>query len=936
MTKRIIFGIFIAIIVISISVFYFIREHEPIAESLYRAVPLDAAVMIEIKNYDEFHDNLIAGNPLWKEISNFPLFNKLKVQVDFLDSLRKSNGSLNMLLSQKQMVLISGHPTGKDDIQLIYYFRLISDKDFRQLNKQILEFKGIMFEHVTRNYEQAEIHDITFPEHKYTNFSYAHCNGIVMICQSAILLEDAVRQLNSTELISNNIELSETMKTAGKNSLLNIYFNFDQFPKLGMKLIHSKYRKSIDFAKNFGKWIELDLNPKPGTLIFNGFSFANSSNPSIESLFKNQKPVKLDIFNKIPTATNTFAALGISDFDQYIKDYELFQEVHGDIQNYRAKLQALKTDFNIDLIGNLHSVFEHEIGTVFLGETLDSITNQSFTVMQTKGNDEAHKMLYDFITEYGNKTGIKPASLLTNYKNNDLVRKIYSLPFGNIPALVFGNMFSLGDNKVCTVVDNYLIFGNNVDALNKFANAVTENNTLGSDPDFINFSEYFSTQTNFFFYNKPALSGSFYGNFLKKDIIDVLDQQQAHFNRFNTFVYQFNISNNGLIYNNIFIRYSPQSSGLQMDKPEKTKVSNRPANGNMIEIPLDGKPVIKPVFLKNGGELEIFVQDDKNQIYLMDKSGKVLWKVKISDHIISDVVLIDYYKNGKLQLLFNTGKQLILIDRKGKFVEKYPVTLPAVATNGVAVFDYENDRNYRFFIAYNDHSVMALDKDGKPINGWNFGKTESEVSQQMQHFRIEGKDFLTFTDKNKLYVVDRKGNIVINTKTKFKVSGNCKVALINSKSLKEACFALTDMDGKVYLIGMDGTDKMIDFGKFPANHYFDVYDINADGVKEFIFTSGNQLKIVTQNNKLLTTITTQKPISFRPIFYEFATNKFEVGIVTNDDEKIYLYKLDGKIEKGFPLKGTTQFSIKLLSNAENRLNLIVGSNNNFLYSYSVQ
>ena len=936
MTKRIILGIIAAIVIIAISVFYFVRENETVADSLYKAVPLDAAVMIEVKNYDEFHQNLIVGNPLWEEISNLPLFNKLKVQVDLLDSLRKSAEPLNLLLSQKQSVLISGHPTGKDDIQLIFYFRLTSDKDFRQLNKLILESKGSRFEHATRTYEQAEIHDISFPEHKYNSFSYTHCNGIVMVCQSAILLEDAIRQLGSTESILNNHELTETMKTAGKNSMLNIYVNFDQFPRIGLKLIHPKYRKSVDFVKKFGKWIELDLNPKPGTLIFNGFSFTNSTNPGIESLFKNQKPLKLDIFSKIPTGTNSFAAIGISDIDQYLEDYSLFQEAQGNLQEYKGKLGALKTDFNIDLIGSLHSTFEQEIGTVFLGENEDSIVNQSFTVMRTKGGDEAHKMLYDFITEYANKSGIPLASLATEYKKNDQTRKIYSLPFGNIPELVFGRMFSTGDNKVCTVIDNYIIFGSTSYALNNFADAVSDNNTLGSDPDFINFSDYFSTQTNFFFYNKPALSRGFYNNFLKHDIIEVLERQWTHFLHLNTFVYQFNISGNGMIYNNIFIRYSEQSSAKAPDKPEKVSVSEPSGGGNKNQIPLEGKPVIKPVFLKNGNELEIFVQDDKNQIYLMDKAGKVIWKVKIDDRIISDVVLVDYYRNGKLQLLFNTSRQLIMIDRKGNFVENFPVAFSVPATNGVAVFDYENDRNYRLFVAGANHTMMALDKDGTPVKGWNPAKTESEITQPMQHFRIEGKDFLIFTDKTRMYILDRKGNEAIRLKTRFAVSENSKTGLINSKSLKDARFALTDVSGKVHQIGVDGSDKTMDFGKFSSKHYFDVYDLNADGVKEFIFTSGNQVNVYSQTNKLLTTLSTSKLISFRPIYYEFATNKYDVGIVTVDDEKIYLYKADGKLEKGFPLTGTSQFSIKLLNNSENKLNLIVGSANNFLYNYSVQ
>ncbi len=933
MTKKITLVIIVIASIIALSVFYLVNENEPVADSLYRAVPLDASLLIEVKNYDKFYNNLIVSNPLWNEISNIPFLSKLKVQVEVLDSMRKTNVAMNTLLAQNEPVLISGHATGKDNIQLIYYFRLTSDNDFKQLNKQMLNYKGTMLEHNTRTYEQAEIHDISFPSQKNNNFAYTHTSGILIVSQSAILLEDAVRQLTAKESVINNRELHEAMKSAGKNSLLNIYFNFEQFPRLAMKLIHPKYRKSIDFVKKFGQWIELDLNPKPGTLIFNGFSFADPDKSSIASLFKNQKPLKLDIFTKIPTLANTFAAIGISDLTQYIADYELFQETYGNSQTYKSELQSLKTDYNIDLIESIKTVFDQEVSVVFMGETFDSIPNEAFTVMKVKGNDEAHNMLYDFVSEYAAKLGIKTTSLVADYKMNDQSRKIYSLPFGNIPALVFGDLFSTGDNKVCAVIDNYLIFSNNADALNNFTNTVSDGLTLGSDPDFINFSEFFSSQTNFFFYNKPALSRSFYANFLKTNIVDILKGQQSHFNRFNTFVYQFNTSNNGLIYNNIFIRYSDENidnSKVTLSEPEVLK---RAIAGSRKEILLDGKPIIKPVFLKDGNDLEIFVQDDKNQIYMIDKFGKISWKIKLNNPIISDIALIDYYKNGKLQLLFNTSKQLILIDRKGNFVEKYPVTFKSTATNAVAVLDYENERNYRFFIAHNNQSVSCLDKDGKLINGWNFVKTESVTNKPVQHFRIEGKDFLAFTDNKMLYVLDRKGNEAVNLKSKITVSQNCKIAVINSKSLLEARFVVTDASGKVNLISLDGSVKVVDYGTFPANHYFDVYDVNADGVKEFIFTYDNQLKVYSQNAKLLSIITIDKPISARPTFYEFATNKYKVGIVSTLNEKIYLYNLDGKIEKGFPLQGASQFSIKLLNNSENRLNLVVGSSTNFLYNY---
>ena len=54
------------------------------------------------------------------------------------------------------------------------------------------------------------------------------------------------------------------------------------------------------------------------------------------------------------------------------------------------------------------------------------------------------------------------------------------------------------------------------------------------------------------------------------------------------------------------------------------------------------------------------------------------------------------------------------------------------------------------------------------------------------------------------------------------------------------------------------------------------------------------------------------------------------------EENIYLFNNDGSVYKGFPLKGTTLFSISSFPDLKGRFNLIVGNNDNFLYNYSVQ
>ena len=78
---------------------------------------------------------------------------------------------------------------------------------------------------------------------------------------------------------------------------------------------------------------------------------------------------------------------------------------------------------------------------------------------------------------------------------------------------------------------------------------------------------------------------------------------------------------------------------------------------------LDTTFSMKPQLVENHytKQNEIFLQDDGNTIYLINKAGRILWKQKIAEPINSNIYQIDYYRNGKLQLLFSTENYLHLL-----------------------------------------------------------------------------------------------------------------------------------------------------------------------------------------------------------------------------------------------------------------------------------
>lgn len=920
--KRVVIFIIIGVIVGGLALYYYLSKPEPVVDSVYRAVPLNAALLIEIKDYEVFRDNLLVDNSLWNELSYLPLFSDINRKARFIDSVFRSDNEIYTLLGTNRPVLISGHPSGKDDIQLVYYLRLDAQKDFNKVDKMIRGFRNKSLEVNTRTYENATIADVAIPGESNASFSYTWSHGLLMISKSSILIEDAIRQIGSKELLLNKKYLQEIIKTSGKKAPVNLYFNVSFLPQIAQNFIHTKHKKGLTFLKDLGTWMEFDLNAKPDLLIFNGFSAGDAEKPGMISVFKGQKPLRLDMFNVIPSTAHTFTVLGLSKYLQYRREYEKLSDFNDNNTLANSIITELKEKYNIDIITAVNDLFDQEAAIAFSGEYPDSVGKGAWTIIKTKGAEESEKFLQSIVTEYSQKNGLEAGNMVYQVKtDNGKEIKIWAVPFMGIPSLLFGKLFDANQARWCTLSGNYMVFAESKEMLVNYHLLLDQNATIGTDLDFNTFSDFFASQSNFFFYTKPQAAQSFYGNFFKDNILQELVKQREHFSKIGTVVYQFTINDQNLIYHNFFIRYS----GDSILTPKGTQ------NGSDI----DGDITSRPLIIKNPStkEPETLVQDNKNQMFLINKHGRKLWKLQLPEPVKSEVYFIDYYKNGKQQILFNTRTKLYIIDRNGNFIEKYPVSLPNSASNGLALFDYEKNREYRIVYAGEDRKIYVLDKNGQQVTQWAAAKTDSEVVQPVQFFRIEGKDYLVYHDRKSVYIVDRKGKRLAETE-KLEISVNNTFSLINARSRKEARLICSSTTGSVYSVTLDGKTRLLDFGKYPADHWFDVYDVDGDNIKDFVYTWSNSVKAVSQKNKDIFSISLPGKVSERPQFFSIF-NDVGVGVTVGKENKIFLYNNKGELYNGFPLKGDTQFSVEVLDRRENKLNLTVGSKNNLLYQNAV-
>ena len=201
------------------------------------------------------------------------------------------------------------------------------------------------------------------------------------------------------------------------------------------------------------------------------------------------------------------------------------------------------------------------------------------------------------------------------------------------PFISFANF---NNKEKILLFKDYLVFSNNEKTLKQFINDNLNKNTLKSNSSF---NRLFSSISSFNTLNNNYFSGSNY-NFFNE--LNLLNSK----NDFTENSFQL-VQDNGIIHFNAVI-------SKDTNEDENLKISK------LFDVEIDEEIIMYPHFVKNHvtKNLDIVVQDTKNNLYLISKDGKVIWKKKINQPILGQISQIDIYKNGRLQLIFNTKNKI--------------------------------------------------------------------------------------------------------------------------------------------------------------------------------------------------------------------------------------------------------------------------------------
>ena len=915
--------VFVGLVLTAGIYFIFFYKSEPSSEPL-KAIPSSASVIIKVNNFSALLKELNDNNTLWNTLNTIPGVDRINRQMYLLDSLYDHLPEIAQILNYSPS-FISAHVTGNEHISIMHAFKLPDKSGEKKISDLITGFVVNAGTINNRTYEGVDIYEVVLlNEHLLNNFSFALTHNILIFSFSTILLEDAIRQLQSDESVMLDREFSNIFSTAGKNVSANIFVNFPLFAKMLSAYVKPDYKAEVRSVKNFAGWAELDINLLPEMLLMNGFINTPDSLSSIVDMFTGQSPQRLTADEILPASVGSFLTLSFSDFDLYYTAFQDYLREQGLYTGYQNTLQSLINAYNLNFRDDLLEIFDNEITLAFDQENQAGKDVSSYVLLRVKSAAQTEDKVLRWIKGIAATESKTTSTYKTDYKfDNELVYPIYHLPVREFTAKIFGSLFSFLDDHYFTILDHYLVFSGSPDALKTLINDYVLNKTLRNDLTYNNFREELSPRSNINFYCNMVKANEIFAPYLENSLNQKWGKHLPVFRKVQTTGFQI-YANNGMLYGNLLVKNSDLFSG-------KTRT--------VWESKLDTAAGFKPVFVTNHqtGQNEVFVQDLKNNIYLVNQVGRVLWKIHLPEQINSEIYQVDFYNNGKLQLLFSTRNQIYLIDRNGNNVEKYPVRLRSPATCGVSVFDYENNHDYRLFVACEDKHVYLYTKDGNLLPGWHFGKADSEVKQPVNHFRIGSRDFIVFGDDYKTYILDRQGNTRVKADAYFRRSVQNNYVLDIPRDGTGPSILTTDTSGRVYFISFTGKVKMAEPPvSFTGNHFFDCKDLDGDGKAELIYLDNDKLTVFSSDFKEVFSRDFKSGADYRPIYYQFSVTDRKLGIVNKKENKIYLINNDGNLYTGFPLQGNTPFSIGQFGDSLSRFSLVVGNSNNFLLNYRVQ
>lgn len=795
---------------------------------------------------------------IWKKIST--VFNaenlntNLKKINDFYNNLNFIDDKSIYITLLKDGVSSSG-------------FLISSELDELSFNKITEKFSNNL---VSSEYDNTSIFQIT---NDSLNIYFSSINKIACFSSSKTIIEDAIKSAKSEYNFVNDSKFTNIYNTLNQSSDVNIIYNLNNLISIQPELENS----NIFLLSSLNNWVAADLKIKNNKIIMNGYNLIDYKLSNFSDILNSQKSTSLKANKFIPDNINYLVSIGFDNANKLYSNSNKFLENKNQIWETEKNRKKITSEYNFDY-----------------GEFVDHLDSEAGFF--SCGNVENEEILFSFIKT---KESIHASSLLQRLIDSKkssiyLKKEINFIHDNKITANIFGEKFNFNNQNYFIEINDFFIFSSSKDNLEFIIDNYISGNTLENNSNFNNFKNNTLDKSNVFVYfNTTRLFANIESNLNLNFNLDSLEN-------FTGLAYQ--ISNNK--------SYQINNLSLFYDEEYKENLKEK------WFYQLDTISIMKPQIVYNHSlkENAVVIQDVSNKIYYITNNKKFSWTRNLESQIIGNISQGDFFKNNKIQMLFNTRDKIYQLDRYGRDVERFPLKIKDKTSIGHSLFDYNNSKRYRIMIIGNDNSISNLNSKGKNVLGWKYSNNEN-INQELFHFKKSDKDYIVKSSDNKIELLAINGTSRISYKSKSKLFNKNNIILDNNYNL------ITISDNALFICNLDGSSNSIAINNLDSTSLLAFSMLN----NQLIFSNKNKIFVLDENYNQITSKSFNDNIIDIETFNEYTAVKTSNNII--------LLK-ENKIVKGTPLNYDGTCNIRSVSEGD-KIDILL-TRKKILYNYQLE
>lgn len=527
-------------------------------------------------------------------------------------------------------------------------------------------------------------------------FCAASEDNLLLVSDSETLLKSSQRHIVKGISVLDAAGFQNALSAVdGKNA---VYIPNCHFGKLLPSLMPRPYSSYAGFLERISQWCMFSLNVSKNLTSLTGTLVHDKDASDFMNVFEAMKPAVPEFSQMLPSYTLFAASMPMRDLNAYVNAYKSYLDSRQKMQIYLAAQNRLGLSVSPVALLQNWDVREVAVASFKVSSSVETVN------LIKVGNPVVSEIFAG--TDVTSLRGYKP--------------ELHKWAYPSLISSVFGEFYARNDESYFTYVDGWVVTGSQAAIeeyvsgraleydLKKYMSDAGQSDLLAQNPSV--FVSYFSCTED-----KSEL-----GSIFKKTMLNDLQELCA------------DAEYCPLV---LAVAGGKKNSAVRLDlhrltlKKTKAPVFERDTT---VTVPAG------PFEVKNSGtgKMNKFYQNSHKSLCL-SQDGKDLWGVPFDKQICGRAATVDYFANGKLQILFCAADKLYLIDRLGRYVGGFPLSLGKEVVLGPDVYDFNGTKKYNIMVLHKDNTVEMYNLKGQKPASWK-GITSSETIKNLPERLVVG------------------------------------------------------------------------------------------------------------------------------------------------------------------------------------------------------